>query len=132
MIDLNELSEECLKIAEKRDESGGPKSDTMTCIKHAAGEVIEAGIAYNHYSEISNLIVNPDETDIEKKWEGFDEYDACEESYQESKCEFESELADVIICILIAAAQNKIDIESALNKCIEKNRKRAEGMGDKL
>lgn len=132
MIDLNKLSEECLKIAEKRDESGGPKSDTMTCIKHAAGEVVEAGIAYNAYSGMKNLAVDINEKDIEKRWEGFDEPDACEESYQEIKCEFESELADVIICILIAASQNKIDIENALNKCIEKNRKRAEGVGDKL
>ena len=38
---------------------------------------------------------------------------------------------DIICCVLIIAENERIDIEQALLKCIEKNRKRAEGTGDK-
>lgn len=44
---------------------------------------------------------------------------------------FASELADIICCVLIIAGENKIDMEKALVDCLEKNRKRAEGIGDK-
>lgn len=45
---------------------------------------------------------------------------------------FESELADVIACILIICANEPtIDIEEALQKCFQKNLARAEGRGDK-
>lgn len=46
---------------------------------------------------------------------------------------FESELADIIACVLIICANEPtIDIEKALQECFEKNRKRAESSGDKL
>ena len=41
-------------------------------------------------------------------------------------------LADIICCVLIIAGKEKIDIEQAIMDCIEKNRRRAEGTGDKL
>ena len=100
MIDLNELAKESQKIAQKRAEHG-LKSDTMTCLKHCAGEVIEAVEAYKDYPPV-NL------------------YD------------YASELADVIICVLIAAANDNLDIEMAISEKVAKNRLRAEGLGDKL
>ena len=48
------------------------------------------------------------------------------------KKEFASELSDIICCVLITAGKEGIDIEKAVLDCIEKNRKRAEGKGDKL
>ena len=45
---------------------------------------------------------------------------------------FASELADVICCILIISANENIDIEEAVCKCMLKNAKRAYGDGDKL
>lgn len=45
--------------------------------------------------------------------------------------QFGEELADVVMCCLIAAAWHKVDVEKALRDCAEKNRARAEGKGDK-
>ena len=45
--------------------------------------------------------------------------------------DFDSEIADIIACALIIAAKERFDIESALLQCLEKNKKRAEGVGDK-
>lgn len=44
---------------------------------------------------------------------------------------FASELADIICCVLIIANNEMIDIEKAVLDCLEKNRLRAEGKGDK-
>ena len=70
-------------------------------LKHCATEVIEATEAYS------------------------------ECRFEEDTIHFEAELADIICCVLIIAENEKIDIEQALLECIEKNRKRAEGTGDK-
>ena len=45
---------------------------------------------------------------------------------------FASELADIICCALIIGANEGIDIEEAVCKCMLKNAKRAYGDGDKL
>ena len=45
---------------------------------------------------------------------------------------FEAELADIVSCVLIIAAQEHINIEQAILDCTEKNRKRANKQGDKL
>lgn len=44
---------------------------------------------------------------------------------------FTSELADIICCALIIADNEMIDIEKAVLDCLEKNRLRVEGKGDK-
>ena len=45
--------------------------------------------------------------------------------------QFKCELADIIVCVLIIAHLEHVDIESALHVVYEKNKKRAEGTGDK-
>ena len=50
----------------------------------------------------------------------------------DTKASLDSELADIIACVLIICANEPtIDIEAALQKCFEKNLARAEGRGDK-
>ncbi len=104
MIKLNELTVKCMENAQKRQKNGANiKTDTRSMIKHCATEVVEAMEAYSNWSTLCD-----------------------------SKPHFESELADIICCVLIIAGQEQIDIEKAVLDCIEKNSKRAEGMGDKL
>lgn len=102
MIDLNELKKKAYEYSKKRAENGGTKPlNTFNLLKHCATEVIESTYAYS------------------------------ECRFEEDTIHFEDELADIICCVLIIAENEKIDIEQALLKCIEKNRKRAEGTGDK-
>lgn len=105
MIDLNKLCEVSLESAEKRQANGAfSNTDTREILKHCATEVVEAAEEYAKF---------------------------CFSAYG-SKEHFASELADIICCVLIIAGKEKIDIEEAINGCVEKNRKRAEGIGDKL
>ncbi len=113
MLDLNELAKQSQEIAKKRAEHG-LDADTTGCLKHCAGEVIEALDAFDEWQ--TDLKLGNDYPD----W------------YVDYKKEYAGELADIIICALIAAANSNIDIEQALKDCIEKNRKRAECTGDKL
>ena len=103
MIDLNELSKNALETAKKREWKGQLRSDTMSILKHCAGEVVEATEAYK---EVEEAILYGGET-------------RCRNA-------FADELADVITCALIAAAQEGVDIESALRRVQEKNRRRLE------
>jgi len=103
MIDLNELAKESQKIAEKRA-MHGLESDTMTCLKHCAGEVVEATELVGGYNWGGNPPVN----------------------------DLPYELADIIICVLIAAANEKIDIEKAISEKMVINKIRADGGGDNL
>lgn len=133
MIDLNIFAKQSLLIADKRHENGANiKTDTRSMLKHCATEVVEATEAYSKYSEIKNLADDINATDIEEKWSGQDEPDVCEEYYQKLKANFESELADIVCCAIIIAGGEDIDLEKAILDCMEKNRKRAEGIGDKL
>lgn len=93
MIDLNNLAEQSLKIAEHRK----LKTDVLYCLKHCAGEVLEAVESYTKFV-----------------------YSSVEE-----KDSFPDELADVIMCILTVSAKENIDIEKAIMNCLEKNRRRA-------
>lgn len=93
MIDLNNIAEQSLKIAEHRQQ----KTDTISTLKHCAGEILEAVESYTRF------VYSP----------------------VEEKDSFPDELADVIMCILTVSAKENIDIEQALIKCLEKNRKRA-------
>lgn len=110
MIALNKTAKEALKNAELRQKNGANiSSETRTMLKHCATEVIEATESF---------------TELCLSFQNFSDF--CKH-----KKHFESELADIVCCVLIIAAKEGIDIEKAINDCIEKNRKRAEGKGDK-
>lgn len=126
MIDLNELCKVTLANAEKRHANGGNiTTETRKMLKHCATEVVEAMEAWTNFSLL-------DYCEIKDKAENktFDYFDDCDS--HSCKKQFESELADIICCVLIIAGKENIDIEKAINDCIEKNRKRAEKIGDKL
>ena len=109
MIDLNELCKVTLANADLRNRNGGHiKTETRSMLKHTATEVVEAMEAYTQMVDCL-------------KHNG-----CCLNS------NFPSELADIICCVLIVAGKENIDIEQAIMDFIEKNRKRAEGIGDKL
>lgn len=108
-MNLNEVSKNALENA-KRREANGAKIDyhTLPMLKHCAGEVIEATEAYTILME-----------------------SAVDDTYNQKE-RFASELADIICCVLIISANENIDIEEAVSKCMRKNAKRAYGDGDKL
>ena len=47
VIDLNEIARAALKTATEREKKGQLRSDTMSILKHCAGEVCEATEAYS-------------------------------------------------------------------------------------
>lgn len=110
MIDLNELASQAYITAKKREKNGAfIHTEPMAILKHCATEVVEATEAFCDYREALNKALNNEQ--IEK---------------------FENEIADIIVCCLIVSGYSMIDIEKALNRVMEKNRLRAEKMGDKL
>ena len=115
MIDLNDLAYKMRNVAYARKMNGGKvDTDTMAMLKHCASEVVEATEAYSALDSAIN-----DNLEYERNIIEVQEH-------------FESELADVISCVLIICANEPtIDIEKALQKCFEKNLARAEGRGDK-
>ncbi len=126
MINLNKLSELMLQYAEERQENGAAvNTDTMKMLKHCATEVVEATESYYPYKSLKDLTTDG------TSFEGFEEPDVVEESFFNNKRDFVSEIADIIACALIIAAKESFDIESALLQCLEKNKRRAEGVGDK-
>lgn len=105
MIDLNKLCKVTLANAEKRKANGGNiTTETRKMLKHCATEVVEAVDAYSDFVWIRK---------------------------EEHLKHFSSELADIICCVLIICGKEQIDVEQAILDCIEKNRLRAEGKGDK-
>lgn len=107
-LSLNEIAKLSYENARKREANGGHISrETNSMLKHCATEVIEATEAYTRWS-------------------------CAEEHLQECRNSFISELADIICCCTIIAGRENIDLDKAVADCLEKNRKRAEGTGDKL
>jgi len=104
-MNLNEAALNALFIAKVREENGADVK-LEDIFKHTGGELIEA-------------------TEARARWEanGF--------LSQELKNDFAEELADVLICVLIAAKRDNIDIESAVNLKMQKNAQRAALEGDK-
>lgn len=103
MIDLNFISKIAFEYSKAREKNGSvEKGSTLNLLKHCAMEVVEATDAYTILCK-----------------------SAIDDEFKQRK-DFSSELADVIMCILIIAAQENLDIEEALKDCLEKNRKRAE------
>lgn len=98
MINLNAHAQKAQDIAFARWYKKDGDYHTPAILKHCAGEVCEAGFVYNQYL-----------------------HDAAER-YRNKLAE---ELADIITCALIAAANVGIDIEKALQDCQQKNEARA-------
>lgn len=106
MIDLNKLSTDAYIVAKKRELNGAfIKTAPIDILKHCAGEVMEATEAY---------------------------CDFVYEMTDENEEKFQNEVADIMVCCLIMSGYMQFDIESALNRVMEKNRLRAEKHGDKL
>lgn len=98
MINLNEHAKKAQEIAFNRWIKKGVEYNTLAILKHCAGEVCEAVEAYKNY--------------LYKDGENMRE-------------ELAGELADIITCVLIAATNENINIEKALQNCQLKNEKRA-------
>ena len=122
-MDLNELSKIAYNISEERQKHGAfgkRENSVQNLLKYCAGEVVEAMNAFDGWQEdlkfgaVSMGVTDPD-------W-----------NRKTPKEEFADELADVMMCVLIVAGKCNIDIEKAVNDCVEKNYKRASGNGDKL
>ena len=111
-MNLNEIAKANYETAKKRQENGANISvKTRAMLKHCATEVVEAMEAYTVMDCYPQL--NKPEQKIFKD-------------------HFASELADIITCAVIIAHAEGIDLDKAVADCLEKNRKRAEGTGDKL
>lgn len=114
MFNLNELAVMAYENAAKREAKDGKVStDTRIMLKHTATEVVEAMEAY---TELARVREQNKDTEV------------CT-FYDESQ--FMSELADIVCCVLIIAEKENVDMEYALTACMEKNYKRAIGVGDK-
>ena len=101
-MNLNEAAENAYKSSLQRQHNGADVK-VAEILKHCAGEVIEAQEAFILWK-----------------------YDA------HDPVKYAEELADVIICALIAAGRDEIDIEKAVNEKMQKNAQRAAMQGDKL
>lgn len=96
MIDLNKTAKNCLKIHDRRIKNGAGCPKDI--LQHCAMEVVEAVEIRGHLTLSDKRVLN----------------------------DYSLELADIITCALIAAAQVDIDIETALLRVQEKNARRAE------
>lgn len=106
-MNINQLAKLALQISRQRMRNGAKIDDDT--LKAAAGEICEAFEARAFYNKARNA----GKIDVK------------------AKEHFAEELADVIICILITAAETGVNINDALQKKIMKNKKRAELKGDK-
>lgn len=98
MIELNEHAQKAQEIAFNRWKKKGVEYHTPAILKHCAGEVCEAVETYDQYLY---------------------------EYIESRRNKLAEELADIITCALIAAANEDIDIERALQECQQKNEARA-------
>ena len=106
-MNLNEAAENAYNNAIQREKNGGAVK-IKDILKHCAGEVIEAQKARDEWTQ-APIGYNSAEHDA-----------------------YAEELADVIICALIAAHYANIDIENAVCKKLLINAQRAAMQGDKL
>ena len=110
-MNFNDIAKASYETARKRQENGANISvKTRDMLKHCATEVVEAMEAYTRMDCYPQL--NKHEQEIFKD-------------------HFASELADIISCAAIIAHAEGIDLNKAMSSCLEKNRLRAEGTGDK-
>ena len=110
-MNFNDIAKASYETARKRQENGANISvKTRDMFKHCATEVVEAMEAYTRMDCYPQL--NKPEQEIFKD-------------------HFASEIADIISCAAIIAHAEGIDLNKAMSSCLEKNRLRAEGRGDK-
>ncbi len=110
-MNINDVAKKAFAYARQRQVKEGIESpsDIVAMCRHASSELFEVIDAY-------------------KKWQA----KACspnvffDKDVNSAKSAFADEVADVIMCGLIMASAQGVDIEAALEKCLEKNRKRAE------
>lgn len=114
MTNLNAQAKQARATAIQRSRTEKIPCDTIGILKHAAGEIVEATEALVYF-----------QTEIPKALEDF--HKPLDQIQKRNKEDLAGELADIIICALIAAANEEIDIEAALNKAQEKNAGRAKG-----
>lgn len=95
---LNDIAEQAHVLAKQR----GFKTDVFSVLKHCTGEVTEAVEANTRLMHTES----PNMADVYSS-------------------ELALELADVIICILTASYEAKIDIEKAIGEAMQKNARRA-------
>lgn len=119
MIDLNEMAQSALEIAKGR---AIENVDTHTLLKHCATEVVEAARVYTNV-EMSEGIKKRVAADDELPDGTLEEASSFFAQFHER---FAGEVVDVVMCALIIAAQEEIDIEEELRKRLEKNKRRAE------
>lgn len=106
---LNKIAEQSYKDAVKRQQNGADiDTNAIPMLKHTATEVVEATQAFIDFLYFINT---NSESDYRDKFAG--------------------ELADIICCVAIIADSYNIDLDKAVADCLEKNRKRAKGIGDK-
>ena len=118
-MNLNEIANEAFRTAEQRERNGATiKTDTSSMLKHCATEVVEAMEAYQKYRCAPYFEEGSSIQELNRKIEG-------------RKSDFASELADIITCVAIIAHAEGIDLNKAMASCLEKNRLRADGRGDK-
>ena len=119
-MNLIEIARASYETARKRQENGANISaNTRDMLKHCATEVVEAMEAYKKYGYATYFEEGSSIQELNRKIE-------------EHKNNFASELADITCCAAIIAYAEEIDLDKAVADCLEKNRKRAEGTGDKL
>ena len=104
MIDLESLSGAAYRVAVIREATEGLESpkDTVAMMRHCVNETFEVIDAYRNSDVLDS---NYDDDELKEA--------------------FADELADVIMCCLIVAHAQGVDIEDALNKCYAKNKARA-------
>ena len=108
-MNINTIAKHAFVYAEKRAAKEGLEDprDVMGMCSHARSELFEVAEAYLRVKACSLTCCD----DVELK------------KYKEA---FADEIADVIMCMLIVAKGQHIDVKKALACCLEKNRKRAE------
>lgn len=102
-MNLNEAAQNAFETARQRERAGA-NVNINQILKHCAGEVIEAATA-------REFMITQD---------------------YGNKQAYGEELADVIICALIAAYKDGVDIEKAVKEKLQINAQRAAMQGDKL
>lgn len=108
-MNINEIAKTAVMYANKRAEKEGLESpyDVVGMCRHTSSELFEVIDAFNRWQCVQCSL---------------EDYDDCDEE----KDAFSDEIADVIMCALIIASGQGVDVEKALEKCLDKNRRRAE------
>lgn len=128
MINLNEKSKECFEVARKRFsnwQNVASPFDNLAMMKHCAGEVVEAMDALNFWQGASDCALCDEDEKEEAVLRQRSATVPRQRAVERARRDFSLEIADIIVCCLIVAHNNHIDIEKALFDCMKKNKDRA-------